>query len=92
MIYICIIRKNKERLVACANTCKFRITEKDQFRLEGPRDAYADYDITKECIFFTTNDQTVIDFIKNKPINTRDVEFLNDKKKWSVNPTPKAKK
>ncbi|KKK46862.1 hypothetical protein LCGC14_3160990 [marine sediment metagenome] len=93
MIYICIIRKIGQRVVVSANTCRFRLNSDNKtFYIEGITQAPAKYDSTKECIFFTKNDQTVIDFIKKKPINERDIEYLNEKKKWNVNPKTRKKK
>ena len=93
IMYICIERKNEERIVVSASACKFRINKKQtEFIVEGPRDAYEKYDTEKDCIFFTSNEMTVVKFISRKPINDRDVEFLNTNLIWDLAPKKAEKK
>lgn len=64
MMYICIENKIKQRIVTSTSACRFRITEKYILLIEGPSGKIARYNIAKECIFFTSDDKTVINFIK----------------------------
>lgn len=64
-MFILIERKMGERIVADTAAIKFRMEKnKNYFRTEGPRNAFAKYDLEENVVEFTESVETCIKFIQ----------------------------
>lgn len=71
-MFILIERASGERIVSDSAATKFRIEkDKKHFITEGPRNAWAKYDLKKDKVEFTESTETCVKFIRRARMNKK---------------------
>ena len=81
-MFILVERKCGERIVADTAAIKFRMgKDKKSFCTEGPRNAYAKYDLKEDVVEFTESVETCIQFIRFEEMDTKTLFPLKHSKR-----------
>ena len=78
MFYVCIERKNGERIVASSAVSRFRIdSSKTSLQLQGPSSATSEYTPVSDSVFFTESHTVAKDFLMRRSISEEDMKLID---------------
>lgn len=81
-MFILVERKCGERIVADSAAIKFRMgKDKKYFYTEGPRNAYAKYNLKDDIVEFTESVETCIKFIKFDKMDRKTLTPLKSRRR-----------